>query len=154
MFLLIVYVLDLIIHGDPRAEGVRVLLMTATPRGAAFSTLESVLNKMGASMGSVTLTASESYKQFSRIPLWKVVEKPEQWQNLSQHEKVIDALILMTEWLWRVKYQTASILIFVAGESEVLRMRNAILFSEKLISFGWSYAVSYTHLTLPTNREV
>ena len=38
----------------------------------------------------------------------------------------------MTEWLWVYSRQSASILIFVARESEVFRMRNAILLSPEL----------------------
>ena len=68
MALVLVYVLDLIVRRAPCAKGVRVLLMTATPRGPAFSILNSVLDKMGVSAGSVTLSPCESCKPFHRFP--------------------------------------------------------------------------------------
>ena len=94
VYLLIVYVLDLIRRRDPRASGVRVLLMTATPRGAAYLTLESALDKMGVSTGSVTLLPCESHEQYHRFPLWDVVAQPRDWDNLSQQSQVVTALVL------------------------------------------------------------
>ena len=141
---LIVYVLDMIMKKDPRANGVRVLLMTATPEGPAFSTLQSVLNRMQVFPGTVTLAPCESWKPCRRTELWKVVHKPRGWGSLSQHAQVCEALILMTEWLWNNQNESASILIFCAGESEVFRMRNAILMSSALAekqNYQWAWEV-------------
>ena len=91
--------------------------------------------------GSVTLLPCESYERFCRTPLWEVVEQPQGWDKLSQHSKVCKALVLMTEWLWWHQDQSASILIFVAGESEVFRMRNAILMSAEISEVPWAWEV-------------
>ena len=76
-----------------------------------------------------------------RIPLWEVVDEPQGWPNLSPHSKVCEALVLITEWLWVYSRQSASILIFVARDSEVFRMRQTILFSPKLNNVHWSFEV-------------
>ena len=47
----------------------------------------------------------------------------------------------MTNWLWTYRHQTASILIFVAGEGEVNRMRNAITLSKEFAKVDWPYQV-------------
>ena len=155
VYLLIVYVIGLISRRDPRASGVRVLLMTATPRGSAYNTLLAVLGRMRVNPGTVTLSASESYKQYKRTPLWDVVDKPDDWADLTQHEKVIVALILMTEWHWykAPTQQSASILIFAAGETEVHRMVNAIRFSDKLKAKKWEYDVLGLWGSAPSSVE-
>ena len=127
--------------------------MTASPRGAVYSTFEVGLDKMGVSAGSVTLLPCESYERFCRTPLWEVVEQPQGWDKLSQHSMVCKALVLMTEWLWRHQKQTASILIFVAGESEVFRMRNAIVLSEELEKVTWTWEVHALWGNCPWNVE-
>ena len=132
-------VLDLILRGASCASGLRGLLMTASPRGAVYSTLEVGLDKMGVSAGSVTLLPCESYERFCPTSLWEVVEQPHGWDKLSQHSMVCKALILMTEWLRLHQHQTAVILIFVAGETEVRRMRNAILMSAELNKVHWAW---------------
>ena len=141
MFLLIVYVLALITRKHPCAQGVRVLLMTATPRGAAYSTLENVLANMEIMPGTVYVKPCNDYKQYRRILLWSVVPQPADWDQLNQSSKVCKALVLMTDWLRKHRRQTASILIFVAGEGEVIRMRNAIYFSKEFAKVKWQYEV-------------
>ena len=76
-----------------------------------------------------------------RSTLWEVVEKPAHWNDLSHHSKVCEGLILMTEWLWRERHESASILIFVAEESEVFCMQSAILNSAKLNKVRWFWEV-------------
>ena len=131
MALCILYVLDLIVRGAPLAKGVRVLLMTATPYGPAYSMLKDALDLMSVRMGSVTVLPCTNWSTFTRRQLWEVVARPENWHCLSHHAKIIKALILMTEWLWVHYHQSASILIFVAGECEVSGLRNAIFFFER-----------------------
>ena len=141
MALCILYVLDLIVRDASLAKGVRVLLMTATPFGPAYSMLKDALDLMSVRMGSVTLLPSTDWSTFKRIPLWDVEARPENWHCLNHNSKVIKALILMTDWLWDHSYQSASILIFVAGECEVTSLRNAIAFSKELKAVRWQYHV-------------
>ena len=153
MALCILYVLDLIVNDAPLAKGVRVLLMTATPFGPAYSMLKSALDLMGVRTGSVTLSPCADWSTFARLPLWEVVNQPDNWHRLSEHSKVITALILMTDYLWVYTYQSASILIFVAGESEVFKMRNAIVFSQALKDVRWKFEVQTLWGRCPWNVE-
>ena len=91
--------------------------------------------------GAVTMLPPDEWAPFKRIPLWKAVTKPEGWDKLSQPSQVSKALILMTEWLWKNKQQCVSILIFVAGKSEVLRLRHAMLASTELRKVSWAWDV-------------
>ena len=102
--------------------------MTATPYGPAYSMLKDALDLMSVRMGSVTVLPRTDWSTFTRRQLWEVVDRPENWHSLNHHAKIIKALILMTEWLWVHYHQSASILIFVAGECEVSGLRNAIFF--------------------------
>ena len=79
--------------------------------------------------------------------------KTEDWDALSQHSKVCQGLVLMTEWLWRERNQSASILIFVAAESEVFQMRNAILLSEELNKVRWAWEVMMLWEACPLSVE-
>ena len=153
MALIIIYVLALIHRGAPCARGVRVLLMTATPQGPAYSELKSVLDKMGISAGALTLKPCEDWQSYKRIPLWSVVKQPQGWKDLSQSSKVIEALILMTEYLWDIHGESASILIFCPGEREVNNMRNAIRFSPRLQEVSWKWLVRMVWGNCPMHME-
>ena len=59
----------------------------------------------------------------------------------------------MIEWLWVYSRQSASILIFVAGESEVFRMRNAILLSPEFKNVHWKFDVMTLWGQCPWNVE-
>ena len=115
----------------------KVLLMTATPRGPAFSTLKDALSRMGVEPGRVTVKPPVDRQSFLRTPLWDVVKKPWNWKRLNHHSKVIEAVVLMTDYLWDNYEQSASILIFVAGYSEMIRMKNALKYSDKLKNVQW-----------------
>ena len=153
MALIIVYVLALIHRGAPCARGVRVLLMTATPQGPAYSVLKTVLDKMDISAGELTLSPGVDWQEFERIPLWRVVEQPHDWDELSQSSKVCAALVLMTEYLWNEHDQSASILIFAAGEKEVNNLYYAILFSPRLRKVSWKFEVMMLWGSCPLHME-
>ena len=153
MALIIVYVLALIHRGAPCARGVRVLLMTATPQGPAYSVLKTVLDKMDISAGELTLSPGVDWQEFERIPLWRVVEQPHGWDELSQSSKVCAALVLMTEYLWNEHNQSASILIFAAGEKEVNNLYYAILFSPRLRKVSWKFEVMMLWGSCPLHME-
>ena len=153
MALLIVYVLALIHRGAPCARGVRVLLMTATPEGPAYSVLKTVLEMMGISAGELTLLPGVDWQEFERIPLWRVVEQPYGWDDLNQSSKVCAALVLMTDYLWNEHNQSASILIFAAGEKEVNSLYYAILFSPRLEKVSWKFDVMMLWGSCPLHME-
>ena len=59
----------------------------------------------------------------------------------------------MTDWLWEAQRQTASILIFVAGESEAIRMKNAIKLSKELKRQRWFFDVQMIWGSCPSHVE-
>ena len=47
-------------------------------------------------------------------------------------EQASEACVLMTDWLWREKWESAVLLLIVAGEKEMMQLRNFLYASEAL----------------------
>ena len=76
---------------------------------------------------------------FRPIPLWEVVDRPDQWDKLSTSDQASSAAVLMATWLWQNKSESAVILFFVAGETELWDMVLALHTSDALwrAKFDW-----------------
>ena len=146
--LILAFVLYLIQQQDPRVRHLKVLLVTATPgaAGGASSSGETpacatpaaireavrLLEEAGVPSSSVEVEPGISHDAWKRIPLFEVVEQPRRWSRMTVLEQASEACVLMTDWLWREKWESAVLLLIVAGEKEMMQLRNFLYASEAL----------------------